>query len=246
MKLRDIGVMALFCALAGTAIAHDEAPPEESGPWSGNLALGYLASQGNTDSSSGTFEFRVGYDQNAWHHALAGRAFGSSEEGDTTAENYKLGWKSSYDFTEFNYGFGALDWNKNRFSGFPRQSFATAGYGRRVLHSEKLVLNLEVGAGYSKQQKAVAPGVEEDENGAAGTLGGDFTWNFSASGSFEQTLYMYAASANTFWESVSRVRADLVGSLALGLSYTIQANSDVAPGIEKTDRFTAITLDYSF
>jgi len=34
--------------------------------------------------------------------------------------------------------------------------------------------------------------------------------------------------------------------LALGLSYTIQSNSDVAPGVEKTDTFTAITLDYVY
>jgi len=115
-----------------------------------------------------------------------------------------------------------------------------------VLHSDKLVLNLEVGAGYSKQQKAVAPGVKEDENGAAGTLGGDFTWNFSETGAFDQILRISAASANTYWESVSKVRADLIGQLALGLSYTIQSNSDVAPDVDETDTFTAITLDYAY
>jgi len=246
MKLRHLGIFALICGQVGTAIAHDEAPAEETGPWSGEISLGYLASKGNTDSSSGTASLRVGYDINAWHHALTGRAFGSSENNATTAENYQAGWKSSYDFTEFNYGFGALDWNKNRFSGYPQQSFATVGYGRRVLNSEKFVLNLEVGAGYSKQEKLVAPDLKENEDGGVVTLGGDFLWNFSESGAFEQSLYAFAASANTFWQSVSKIRASLIGNVSLGVSYTVQANSDVAPGVETTDRFTAITLDYAF
>jgi putative salt-induced outer membrane protein len=86
----------------------------------------------------------------------------------------------------------------------------------------------------------------ENDDGAVGTLGGDFLWNFSESAAFEQTLYAFVASANTYWQSVSKVRADLIGSVALGVSYTLQGNSDVAPGVDKVDSFTAITLDYAF
>jgi putative salt-induced outer membrane protein len=247
MKNKCLSVMLLAGSLVGPVLAQDAAE-EESGPWSGEIALGYLSAQGNTDSTSATFEFKVGYAVNAWHHDLGGRAFGSSEEGVTTAENYKLAWKSAYDFTAKDYTFGTLDWNKNRFSGYPQQTFAIVGYGRRVLDSEKFVLNLEAGVGYADQKKIVDDvlGIEENEDGGVGRLGGNFIWNFSDTANFEQLLNVSAASANTYWESVSRVRASLIGSLSLGISYTVQANSDVAPGIEKSDRFTAITLDYTF
>jgi putative salt-induced outer membrane protein len=230
------------------AAAPEAAVEEPKGPWSALVSLGYLASNGNTDSSSGTFQFKAGYDKNRWHHLLGGKAFGSSEDNETKAENYKLGWKSSFDFTEFNYGYGSLDWNKNRFSGYPQQTFAIVGYGRRVLSSETMALNLEAGVGYAKQEKVIDAdlGLTEDENGGVGRLSGDFTWQFSENGTFDQILRVSAASANTYWESVSKVRADLIGQLALGLSYTIQSNSDVAPGVEKTDTFTAITLDYAY
>jgi putative salt-induced outer membrane protein len=231
------------------AAAEPEAESEEpQSPWSARISLGYLASNGNADSTSSTAEFELGYDISRWHHLLSGGGFGSSEDNETTAENYNLGWKSSYDYSEFNYAFGSVDWNKNRFSGYPEQTFALVGYGRRVLNGETFILNLEAGVGYSKQEKVIddLTGATEDEDGGVGRLGGDFTWNFSDSGAFEQTLYASVASANTYWESVSRLRADLIGRLALGLSYTIQANSDVAPGIKKTDTFTAITLDYSY
>lgn len=253
MKLRQtIRYFAAALLIAGgTAVAQDADPAAASDPndpWEGEVALGYLASNGNTDSTSATFEFRVRYTVNAWQHQLAGRSFGSSQDKQTTAENYRLAWKSSYDFTATDYGFGRLDWIKNRFSGYPQQAFVIAGYGRRVLDSEKFVLNLEVGAGYADQQKYLDTVTREteDENGGVGRLAGDFTWNFSETAKFEQLLAVSAASANTFWESISRVKAQLIGQMALGLSYTIQSNSDVAPGVEKTDTFTAITLDYSF
>jgi putative salt-induced outer membrane protein len=247
MKLRHLSVALLAGSMVGPVSAQDAAEAE-SGPWSGEVGLGYLSSQGNTDSTSATFEFKVGYAVNAWHHDLGGRAFGSSEEGVTTAENYKLAWKSAYDFTAKDYTFGTLDWNKNRFSGYPQQTFAIVGYGRRILDSEKFILNLEAGVGYADQKKVIDPvlDITENEDGGVGRLGGDFIWNFSDTAHFEQLLNVSAASANTFWESVSRVRASLIGSLSLGISYTVQANSDVAPGIEKSDRFTAITLDYTF
>jgi putative salt-induced outer membrane protein YdiY len=54
------------------------------------------------------------------------------------------------------------------------------------------------------------------------------------------------ASDNTFWESITRVRADMYKNLALVIGFTVQGNTDVDPGVEKTDRFTAISLEYSF
>jgi putative salt-induced outer membrane protein YdiY len=36
------------------------------------------------------------------------------------------------------------------------------------------------------------------------------------------------------------------GNLALVASYVIKSNSDVPVGIEKTDRYTAISLEYGF
>jgi putative salt-induced outer membrane protein len=51
---------------------------------------------------------------------------------------------------------------------------------------------------------------------------------------------------NRYTESISALKATLVGDLALVLSYTIKNNSEVLPGIEKTDTFTAISLEYGF
>ena len=71
--------MLLLLALPGFAAAED-AEEEVTGPWSGNVTLGYLESSGNTNSSSGTVDFLVEYQIGAWQHELAGRAFSSSDD----------------------------------------------------------------------------------------------------------------------------------------------------------------------
>jgi putative salt-induced outer membrane protein len=55
-----------------------------------------------------------------------------------------------------------------------------------------------------------------------------------------------SGSENTFIESVSEVKATLIGELALVASYTIRRNTTVPAGSEKTDTFTALSLEYAF
>ncbi len=239
-KLKAFGMM-LALALPGFVAAED-AEEEDTGPWSGNVSLGYLESSGNTDSTSATAEFLINYETGAWNHELSGRGFSSSDDDVTTAESYHASWQSSWNFTEVDYLFGALDWNKDRFSGFNQQLFATAGYGRTLLDTEKFELNLEIGAGYSTQE--LVNGTTED-NGT-GRASGNFTWNFGTNASFEQELASFYTPDNTFVESISSITAGLIGDIGLTFSYTVRRNSDVLPGIENTDRFTVLALRYEF
>ena len=55
-----------------------------------------------------------------------------------------------------------------------------------------------------------------------------------------------AGSSNTYTESITALRAAVLGALGLTVSYTIQNNTDVVPGVEKTDTITAVGLDYEF
>lgn len=243
MRTLQLAGFALMLSLALPVGAEDtDAPEEDTGPWSGTIGAGYLATSGNTDATTTNFDLEVAYAAGAWTHALTGRAFGASANDVTTAEAYSAGWKTTYDFDDRNYAFGALDYNKDRFAGFTRQQFATAGYGRRILTGETFFLNVEVGGGYGKQ----TPAGGTTESGAVASLTGDFTWNFSDNASFGQSLSVFSTSDNTFWESVSKVTAGLIGNVAMSVSYTVRQNSDVPVGTKKTDRLTAISLEYAF
>jgi putative salt-induced outer membrane protein len=263
LRYLPISLPLILLSFGNLALAHDEpAAEEDTGPWSGNVALGYLSSSGNTDDTSTTFNFLVAYTTGAWVHSLDGRAYGARStsdagEDETTAESYQLGWKSTYDLDERNYLFGKLDWNKDRFASYVEQTYETVGYGRRILDNDTYKLNVEIGAGFSQQELAefcesgaTCPPdplvTGQDEDSAVGILGGDFVWNINDNVTFGQNLDIFAASENTYWETVSSLRAGLIGNVGLVASYTIKANTDAPAGKDKRDTYTALTLDYSF
>ena len=247
-----MAVRRLICAVAALFVtapvwAQEEAV-EDSGPWSGEIAAGYLASSGNTDTTSGTARAKLNYMVGDWENWVEGKAFGSSDDEGTTAEAYQVAGRSLYNFSEKNYGYGQLEWRKNRFSAYTQQTFETVGYGRRILTSDKYKLNLEVGAGLTQQKAVISsePTVTENERGAVYVAAGEFIWQVSDTTQFEQLASANVASDNTYWETISRISVSVVDSLALTVSYTIQGNTDVSDDVEKTDRFTAISLDYAF
>jgi putative salt-induced outer membrane protein len=214
----------------------------EPDPWVAKATLGYLATSGNTESSSLNSGFSVAYTSGRWLHALEGLAIHSAQDEVTTAEAYALGWKSEYHWTEANYLFGRVDWRKDRFSGYDQQLSETLGYGRRLIDTGTHVLNAEIGAG--ARQSDLADGTSESETILRAGI--DYLWQFSETAQFTQVVAIEAGSENTYLESVSALTARLAGSLALVASYTVRNNSDVPVGIEKTDTFTALSLEYTF
>jgi putative salt-induced outer membrane protein len=68
----------------------------------------------------------------------------------------------------------------------------------------------------------------------------------SETATFTQDLAVESGSTNTYMESKTALSARLVRNLALVASYTIKSNSEVPVGTEKTDTFTALSLEYAF
>ena len=240
MNFRDLLIAAALCAFASNAWAQEE--EEEKDPLEGSIKLGYLATTGNTETSSLNTGFDAAYSINRWTHEARGLAINATENEVTTAEAYELGWKSGWDFTEKDYLFGQLDWRKDRFGGFDTQFSQTVGYGRRILGGPVHRLDANVGAGARQSEDQL--GVTQDETIVTGDL--DYRWKFSETAEFKQTLRVEAGDENTFTEAVASIAATLVGNLRLVASYTYRNNSDVPLGSEKTDTRTAISLEYGF
>jgi putative salt-induced outer membrane protein len=246
MNLRSVVVCALLLA-APFVVAQEE---EAESPWAGKATLGYLATSGNTDNSTLNSSFEISYSTGDWKHLFGARAINATEDESTTAEAYEAGWKSERNFSEHNYMFGQLDWRRDRFSGYETQFSQTVGYGRRLIDKEAHKLNVEIGAGARQSKLADVDGSKESETILRAGLG--YTWQISETAVFTQDFKVESGDANTYSESKSALSATLVGNLALVASYTIKNNSDVpvvpppAPPIEKTDTYTALSLEYAF
>lgn len=236
-------VLIMFLVLSpGLAFSQAGEPAAEESPWSGKASLGFLSTSGNTDTTSYNTAFEVSYAVNAWTHTLKAAANGAEESGTTTAEAYQAGWKSAYDIGEHSYLFGQVNWRKDRFAGVDQQLSESIGYGRRIIDTPVHLLSAEIGAGHTKLDFADMT----SSSTAILTLGADYKWTFSETSNFEQNIDVESGSDNTYIESVSAVRARLLGDLAIVLSYTVKHNTDVPVGSEKTDKLTAVSLEYAF
>lgn len=229
-------------ALSILAVATPVLADDEESLWSGKATLGYLATSGNTDNSNLNSGFELGYTPGKWAHLFKAAAIYADESNTTTSEAYELGFKSERNLTDNDFLFGRLDWRKDRFSSYETQFSQTVGYGRRLISQEKHTLNAEVGVG--ARQSDLVDGTSTNETILRGGL--NYVWAISETAEFRQDLSAEAGEDNTYVESVTALSAKLVGNLALVASYTIKHNTDVLPLTEKTDTYSALSLEYLF
>jgi putative salt-induced outer membrane protein len=169
-------------------------------------------------------------------------ALNTSDSNTTTAERYAATWQTDYKFAEYEYIFGRLHYETDKFSGYDYRISETIGYGRRVLHRDDMTLDLEAGPGARQSKRETG----ESENEMILRLAGRYAWQITEQSRFTQDLSFDIGEDATISKSVTAVQANIVGNLAMKLSYTVENTSDVPPGVKKTDTETAATLVYSF
>lgn len=238
-RIRRSAQFALCAALLPTL---SNAAEEQGGQWSGKAAMGYLATSGNTENSNVNTSFAIAYAAGQWKHTFEAFAVHATEDEATTAEAYDLGWKSERDLTEHGFLFGGITWRKDRFSGYDTQLSESVGYGRHLIDKARHRLNAEVGIGARQSDRT--DGIEEEEVIVRGGL--SYQWLLSETAEFSQGFVVESGAENTYMESVSALKAGLIGDLALVASFTVKNNSSVPVGTEKTDTYSALSLEYGF
>ncbi len=232
----------LLCSVSGVALAQAPAagPPD---PFVGSAALGYLSTSGNTEATNLNALLKIAWDVDGpWKHDWNALAIKASTDDVTTAEAYAAGYKATRDFSETSYLFFTGDWRQDEFSGYDKQVTEAVGYGRRLIDNTRHMLAVEGGVG--AKQSDLVTGEELDEAIVRGGL--DYLLRLSDTSQFSQELLIEQGDDNRYIESTSALKTRIVGDLALVLSYVIKNNSDVPVGIEGTDRFTALSLEYGF
>lgn len=234
---RFVGLLGMYCL----ALVATDGHAQQQG-FSGRAGLGYLATSGNSENDSLNASIDLAWNYDPWTHSLGALAIKSSTAGVTTAEAYNLGWQSRYAINETDYVFGLISLDKDKFSAYDQQVREVVGYGRRFIETDKHLFNAQAGIG--ARQADLRNGVSEDESIIY--LGADYKLTISETSSFTQTLAIEHGSDNRFTVATSALSTEIREKLSLVISYTIKNNSDVLPGIKKTDTFTAISLEYAF
>jgi len=249
--LRLLTTLVLLLAAASNAHASSvfrtnpqfpAAAAEEEGTWAGQLALGYGANSGNTNNSHVNGRFLLGHLSGPWRHAINALGTRTKDSGNITAERYVLNGKTDYRFGEQSYLFITAQYEEDRFAGFDRRISEALGYGRHLYEGGRHRVAGEIGIG--ARQVRLIDGTRDNE--AIGRLG--FNWLFQVSETTEVTsrLVVESGSDNTFTESISTLKTNLVGPVYAALAYTVKRNSRVPAGRERQDTHTSIQIEIRF
>jgi len=233
-------ISLLLLAMVSTGNAAD--PQVTDGSWKGNVELGIVTTTGNTETETINAKAKAMTEREKWRHTVFIESLNSANNGDTTAERYVVNGQSDYKFGEHNYFFVMVNYENARFSGYDYRVSEALGYGRRVIGNTTLTLDLEIGPG--ARQSKLDTGGSEDEFTVRGAA--KLAWKISDTSMFTTDLHTDIGETTTVTKSVTALTAQINGSLATKITYTIKNTSDVPVGIEKTDTETAVTLVYSF
>lgn len=239
MNFKHLILPASILGLAISAPLHAEDAKKELS-WHAAAELGFIKTSGNTETETLNAKFNAQTSYSLWTHKLLLEALKSASNEVRSAEKYRIEAQSDYALNAASYVFGLANWENDNFSGLNYQAAAVVGYGHKVLNSDTFKLNLEVAPGY-RIAEDVNNNTEED---AIIRLAEIFVWNISKTSTLDQSLKVESGDSNTESRFGVALTNQINSSLSMKVGYNITHNSDVGPGLDKTDRETAVTLVY--
>ena len=215
----------------------------DAGVWSGEGALGFTSTSGNTDSENLNAGLKIARQHEKWKHSLSLDAIRNETDDEKSADRWTLKERSEYALSEKSYAFGQARYEEDEFSGFDYQGSLVAGLGSRFIENDQHLLDLSAGLGYRRSKESESG---DTEDGSILTSDLIYEYKISETAIFSETALIEYGSDNTFLQSETALRNKINDSLSSKLSYLVKRNSDVPDGVEKTDKIFTISLVYGF
>jgi len=241
--------VALLLPLAVTPDARAEG-------WTGTGELGLAATRGNARSESLNAKLAFLFEDAQWKHeyrATALRAKGEAsgdfdgdgvpeERFELNANRYELAATSAYKMDERRSWLAALRYENDDFAPFEHQTTFALGYGHRFIDDGRTLLATEIGPGWRRAR--LVSGETESDLILRGKL--DFKRVLTETTELVNTLLVESGDDNTFAQNDLGIAVKINASLALKTALQFRHNTEVAPGVEKTDSLLTVNLVYTF
>jgi len=231
-----------LAAVPCLAFAQAQATVKPDGQFRYALGAGASRTSGNTDASSVNITgdgVRATQD-NKWR--FGGKALRATSEGATTAENLALGTQYDQNFTPRWFGFGSLDYLRDRPANLSSRESLFAGAGKHVLKTDTLTWDLSAGLGYTHDRFVNATQVNGETRSRYGRaeaqLAEESTHQWTATTSFHQKLSLYPVlDSNGGYRGIfdSGLSVAMNATLSLTAGFNYRYNSDPGDGVKKGD-----------
>lgn len=230
-------LLVLAVAASSSAVFAQNEPPREA-----SIALGYVGTSGNTDTTTFNAELTLTLRSAPWTHNLKLQALGSQENSVTKAERYFLEDKSDYALDDLQYMFAKGSYLDDRFSGYSYQATASLGYGRYLIRNDMFTLEGFGGLGYRQSEEVEGEKIGE----GVVSLGEKFAWNISDVTKLVQSLTSDIGEDLTISIFEVGLESQIIGGISTKIAFQARHISEVPEGNKKTDTLTSVSLVYSF
>jgi len=210
--------------------------------WTGNGELGGFISSGNTENRGLAVGVNLTKETRHWKHGLRGIVDYQEDQGVTSRERYFAGYEGNWKFTPRGFVVLALNYEKDRFTGFTSRFTEALGLGYRLVDGRRLTIAVD--GGPALRQTMFTDGSSQSELALRAALSGK--WVITPAISFTETATYYSDQRNSSLLSLSQLTARLNGRLSARMSFQINNESNPPPGRENTDTVTRATLVYNF
>ena len=223
--------------------------------WRGTGELGLAAARGNARSESLNGKLEASNEDDQWKHDYSlsalrakGEVTGDFDGDGVEEESFELNAKriegaatSALKVNETSSWLAALRHERDDFAPYDYQTTAAMGYGHDFVENERTTLTTEVGPGYRRAKSSSTGEIEADAI-LRGKL--DYKQALTANTQLYNTLLLESGSDNTFAQNDAGVSVAMNESFALKAGVQLRHNTDVGPGIAKTDTLTTVNLVY--
>ena len=241
LTIRNIVITGSLVLLSQAVLAQQAAPANTG--WTGNGEVGLVKTTGNTETESLLLKLEFVREMDKWRHRAAVSALSAEDSGSTTAERYDFEWQSDYKLDDKSWILGVFRYETDEFSAFENQQTLTLGYGRKLIDNAVSQLTGELGVGYRDAEDALT-GESDSEAIFRGVL--DYTRQVTDNTEFSNRLLVESGSDNTFIKNLLGLSVAMNDKFAMKFGFEYRNNSDVPPGVDKTDTITSANLVYNF
>ena len=243
---RTLIVVGLILTLGALPLLAQETEEEEEPLWEGSLGLAWLATSGNTDTSTLGLDFALDREPEPWGLEFAARGNRADDGGVTTAENYLVSARAVRKLRTRWEAFGGLAWARDPFAGFDSQTVASAGATYLAVESKRHLLTLDAGLAYTWEDR-VPPA--EDVNFAGGLLGLSWEWMLSENSKLVERLVFlpnFDDSGDWRLNSMTALEAAVNSWLALRLGFDIRHRNQPIGDADSTDTTSTASVVFNF
>jgi putative salt-induced outer membrane protein YdiY len=240
-----LSVAALLVLLTTPLAAQDlcPCPPPPPAPplWTGSLGFSYLATSGNSDSSTVGLAASWARQPTPWGVELQATATRAESEGEETAERLYGAARGKRALSERLELFTGLSYERDPFAGFDSRVVAEAGGLWKAWRGPVHLLDFDLGLTWTRE--APTSGPDFDYPGAL--AGATYTWAISKTSSFrERLVFLPNLDDGDDWRLRSETSLDaaLASAWALRLGFLATRDNQPTPGFEKDDTATSISV----